>query len=76
MHARGVDIGAVEQVFIRRRVVGLDPIDQLVLAQVARRFGRRGCAEKRGFDRRRFGRLRERGDPDQVGGDRLGDERF
>ena len=32
MHAHGVDIGAVQQGFVRRRVVGLDPVDQLELA--------------------------------------------
>jgi hypothetical protein len=46
VHAHGVDIGAVEQGFIRRRIVGVDALDQLVLAEdllagLRRRGGRR-----------------------------------
>jgi hypothetical protein len=39
VHPHGVDIGAVQQVFVGRGVIGLDPVDQLVLAQ---EFGTRG----------------------------------
>jgi hypothetical protein len=41
MHAHGVDIGAVEQGLVGGRIVALDPLDQLVLAQVFRRRRRR-----------------------------------
>jgi len=33
MHAHGVDIGAIEQGLVGRRVVALDPLDQFVLTQ-------------------------------------------
>jgi hypothetical protein len=33
MHAHGVDIGAVQQGFVGRRIVGVDTLDQLVLAE-------------------------------------------
>jgi hypothetical protein len=33
VHAHGVDIGPVQQGFIRRRIVGVDALDQLVLAK-------------------------------------------
>ena len=38
MHAHAVDIGAVEKRLVRRGVVALDPLDQLVLAKIARGF--------------------------------------
>jgi hypothetical protein len=34
VHAHGVDVGAVQQVFVGGRVVGLDPLDQLILAKI------------------------------------------
>jgi len=39
VHAHGVDIGAVEEVFVGVRLVGLDAFDQLVLAQKPAPFG-------------------------------------
>jgi hypothetical protein len=33
VHAHGVDIGAVQQGFVGRRIVGVDALDQLVLAE-------------------------------------------
>jgi hypothetical protein len=33
VHAHGVDIGAVQKGFIGRRIIGVDALDQLVLAQ-------------------------------------------
>jgi hypothetical protein len=76
VHARGINIGAVQQVFVGRGVIGLDPVDQLILAKIPRRLGC-GGGSCRGEDfGQRFGRIGERGGPDRVGGDRLGDERL
>jgi hypothetical protein len=48
VHAHGVDIGAVQQRLVRRRVVGVDPLDQLVLAEeLLARLGAAGS--RRGF---------------------------
>jgi hypothetical protein len=59
--AHGVDVGAVQQRLVGGRVVGGDPLDQLVLAQELARAGlgrRAGPAGKLGFRavRKRDGR--------------------
>jgi hypothetical protein len=41
VHANCIDVGAVEQRLVGGGVVGLDPLDQLVLAQELRRRRRR-----------------------------------
>ena len=49
VHAHGIDVGAVQQRLVGGRVIGLDPVDQLILAQealVARR-GRVGAGRGR-----------------------------
>jgi hypothetical protein len=71
VHAHRIDIGAVEHGLVGGGVVGLDPLDQLVLAQEAARFGlgRIGFGLcRRGGRRRRVVRewvVRER---DDLGG--------
>jgi hypothetical protein len=34
MHPHGIDIGAVQNRLVGGRVIGLDPVDQLVLTQI------------------------------------------
>ncbi len=76
VHAHGVDVGAVQQGLVGRRVVALDPFDQLILAQEARPRGR---LERRGRQSRGDGRRRlyvgRSGNGDGVVG-RLAGERF
>jgi hypothetical protein len=43
MHLHGIDIGAIDQVFIRTRVIGLDPLDKLILAQHPPVMGPAAC---------------------------------
>jgi hypothetical protein len=59
MHAHGVDIGAVQQALVRGRVVGLDALDQLVLAQ---KLGTPPASDGRwdGRKRKRLGRAGRR----------------
>jgi hypothetical protein len=55
VHAHPVDIGAVQQGLVRRGVVTLDPVDQLVLAKIAcwaparLGFAGGGVGRKKGF---------------------------
>ena len=48
VHPHGVDVGAIEQRLVRRRVIALDPLDQLVLAQELRAGRRRLGGERLG----------------------------
>jgi hypothetical protein len=57
VHAHGVDVGLVEQGLVRRVVVALDALDQLVLAQVARPGGGGRSARRAASSGRRLGRL-------------------
>jgi hypothetical protein len=38
VHSHAVDVGAVQQRLVRRRIVAFDPVDQLVLTQKASRL--------------------------------------
>jgi len=63
VRAHGVDVGAIQQRLVRGRIIGLDPIGQLVLAQELARAGRSrpgrsgGGRAVRKRDGRREGRL-------------------
>ena len=72
VHLHRVDIGAVEQGLVRARVVLLDPLDQLELAQVTDRLAR---GRYSGFSRRED-RIDGKGGPEVSGRDRLEGERF
>jgi hypothetical protein len=52
VHAHGVDVGPVEQGLVGGRVVALDPVDQLVLAQEPRPRGLRRNSRRFGFSQR------------------------
>jgi len=43
MHLHRIDIGLVEQGFVGGRIIGLDRLDQLELAQDRNAFRRRLC---------------------------------
>jgi len=47
MRTHRVDIGAVEQILVRGRIIGFDPLDQFVLAQEFARSGTRGFGRDR-----------------------------
>ena len=73
VHAHAIDVGAVEKRLIRRRVVALDPLDQLILTEVSRGFAY--PLRRVRLRRIRGGRKKGCGDRKDVR-DRLEDERF
>jgi hypothetical protein len=63
MHPHGVDIGAVQQRLVGGRIIGPDPLDQLVLTQETRtRGGAGGGRRPGGSGGRLLRRVNGRGD--------------
>jgi hypothetical protein len=62
MHLHGVDVGPVQQGLVRRRVIGLDRVDQLELTQDLAAPGRRRRLDRLSLEVRRGIARRKNGD--------------